>query len=258
MSDLQTQGWCKFDHDSDLADWIAHAKPVADNVLSDETMRAQWLRSGGTWFVGVNALPNDASGALPGGNALNCAALNAAKSVSPAIDGLDRAQLSVAYPGYPQQDKDECDARYAFRVHRNGAHLDGLLKGATGTGRFFQEHHSFILGIPLGDVTGDNAPAVVWDGSHHIMAEMLRVHLGDLPVADWGRLDLQAVYAQTRRRIFETCKPLEIQAKAGQAYIIHRFALHGVRPWRKGKRPRQVVYFRPHVASLGAAFLSDP
>jgi len=119
------------------------------------------------------------------------------------------------------------------------------LKGATGKGRFFQEYHAFVLGIPLCDVSANNAPVVVWEGSHHILGAMLRAQLGHLSVADWGQVDLQKVYATTRRRIFETCKPVEIHAKPGEAYIIHRFALHGVRPWISGNAKRPVIYFRP-------------
>ena len=63
--------WCRFDYDADLAEWIQHALPKARDAVSAQA-NSQWLRCGGTWFAGVNVLPNspggaiDNSGPLPG------------------------------------------------------------------------------------------------------------------------------------------------------------------------------------------------
>jgi hypothetical protein len=60
------RGWCAFDHDPVLAAWVEAVRPVAEATLHDPDLRARWLRCGGTWFAGVNALGNNASGAVPG------------------------------------------------------------------------------------------------------------------------------------------------------------------------------------------------
>ncbi|MFQ5568010.1 MAG: hypothetical protein ACE5EU_16780, partial [Paracoccaceae bacterium] len=60
------RGWCAFGHDPVLAAWAAAARPVAAATLHDPELRSQWLRCGGTWFAGVNALPNNPRGAVPG------------------------------------------------------------------------------------------------------------------------------------------------------------------------------------------------
>ena len=57
------KGWCRFPHDPTLAAWVSHALPVARDAVA-EPEHAQWLRCGGTWFAGVNVLPNNASGAV--------------------------------------------------------------------------------------------------------------------------------------------------------------------------------------------------
>ena len=56
-------GWCRFDHDAELATWIEAALPAARATLTDPQY-AQWHRYQNTWFAGVNALPNDAAGAV--------------------------------------------------------------------------------------------------------------------------------------------------------------------------------------------------
>ena len=35
----------------------------------------------------------------------------------------------------------------------------------------------------------------------------------------------------TRRKVFETCPRIELPAKPGEAYLLHRHCLHGVAPW---------------------------
>ena len=43
--------------------------------------------------------------------------------------------------------------------------------------------------------------------------------------------DVTAVYQQTRRRVFESCNRVKIIARPGEAFIVHRLALHGMAPW---------------------------
>ena len=95
-------GWCQFGFDPALAEWVGHALPAARDCVSDPA-HAQWLRYGGTWFAGVNALPNDAAGRLSGGPVLAGAAIDFIHRELAGTDfNWDRAQVSVCYPGYPQ------------------------------------------------------------------------------------------------------------------------------------------------------------
>ena len=80
--------------------------------------QAHWLRCGGTWFVGVDALPNDAEGRLPGGPPLGGAAVDFITGALGLKLPMHRAQLSVCYPGYPQPSPEESEAAYGFRLRR--------------------------------------------------------------------------------------------------------------------------------------------
>jgi len=54
-------GWQVFPPDVRLEEWIAHALPTARRAVHDPDHQ-QWLRCGGTWYAGVNAMPNDGRG----------------------------------------------------------------------------------------------------------------------------------------------------------------------------------------------------
>ena len=73
-AEIAARGWCRV-RDPALAAWAAAVAPVARAAVL--TGAGPW-RCGGTWFVGVDALPNDAQGAVAGGPGLPWAALGAA------------------------------------------------------------------------------------------------------------------------------------------------------------------------------------
>lgn len=248
-----TDGWTPFEPDPAIAAWAETARPVAEEAMEDPGLRARWLRSGGTWFVGVNALDNDASGAV------------ATRGVPPlggepvvlAMEGLglgafewDRAQLSVCLPGYPMRDEDESESAYGYRLRRDAAHVDGLLRDGTRRRRL-GETHGFILGIPLSHAEPCEAPFVVYEGSHRIMRRALAERLAGIDPAAWEDEDITDAYVAARREAFEHCRRVEIHVRPGQAYMAHRLSLHGVAPWREpegGSAPgarRMIAYFRP-------------
>ena len=118
------KGWCAFDPDPVLASWAEAARPLAEATLHDPQMRADWLRCGGTWFAGVNALANDAAGAIPGAGVPPLAGRVVAFIAE--VLGLrggawDRAQVSICFPGYPQPWDGESDAAFRFRRDRDAA-----------------------------------------------------------------------------------------------------------------------------------------
>ncbi len=206
---------------------------------------AEPWRCGGTWFVGVDALPNAADGAV-GGVDFPWEAL----PLTP--EPLHRAQLSVIRPGYPQPSPDETPAAFRFRQTRDAAHLDGILAVGPGKKRMIKEPHAWILGLPLND--SDAAPLVVWEGSHVVMQAALQTALQDHPVDRWGDVDITDAYQAARAQIFQTCRRVALPARPGEATLIHRLLVHGVAPWESGgvapDAGRIIAYFRPQMASV--------
>jgi hypothetical protein len=246
-------GWLRFEYDSALAEWVGSALPFAREAVKAEK-NAQWLRCGGTWFAGVNALPNDTSGAIGYSGPIRGAAINFARQ-SVGLSGFewDCGQVSVCYPGYPQPMESESAAAYRYRRDRDAAHVDGLLPEGVGRRRHLREHHAFILGIPMVEFSADASPFVVWEGSHELIRTAMNQRFCDLPPNRWGEEDVTEEYQQLRRTALETCKRVEITARPGEAFIAHRLIVHGVAPWAEsataGKDGRMICYFRP---TLGA------
>lgn len=244
-------GWRLFDYDAGLAGWAAHALKVAIPLSQNTQYFEDWLRCGGTWFVGVNLLPNDAQGRLAGGPPLGGVAIDHLRNTG-LMAPLDHAQISVIYPGYPQPSDAESSAAFGFRCDRDSAHVDGLLPTGPEKRRHLHEPHGFVLGLPLN--AADASPMVVWEGSHEIMRAAFAERLGDIPPNAWGAEDLTDTYHTARRRCFDECKRLEIKALPGEAYLIHRLALHGVAPWKDcdtaPPEGRIIAYFRPELGSI--------
>ena len=233
------RGWRLFGHDPRLAAWLDHVRPHADAAVAAH--QAQWTRHGGTWFAGVDVLPNDSAGRVAGGPPLRSAAIDMAGALP-----LHPGQVSVTYPGYPGRDPDESEAAHRFRRDRDAAHLDGLLPMGPDRRRMIREPHAWILGLPLTVMHTSNAPLVVWEGSQEILRSALRNTLAPHPPQSWSGIDVTEAYQAARRRCFETCKRVEIEAGPGEAILLHRLILHGVAPWAgPDGPPRSVIYFRP-------------
>jgi len=250
------KGWCVFAEDPVLAEWVAAVRPVAEATLHDPDLRAKWLRCGGTWFAGVNALPNDARGAVPEAGVPPLAG-DAVDFIGSALGfagiGWDRAQVSICFPGYPRPWEGESASAFRFRRDRDAAHVDGLRRHEPGRRRRLGETHAFILGIPLSETEPDAAPFTVYEGSHEVMRQAFQDRLSGIAPADWHREDVTEAYVEARREAFDTCPRVKLHALPGEAYIAHRLVLHGVAPWGKsgGKEPRVIVYFRPEPGDAG-------
>ncbi len=250
---FDTKGWCRFPYDPRLAEWVAATLPPARATVTDPAF-AEWHRYGGTWFAGVNALANDATGAVPGGPPVSGQAVDFIRDAL-GLAGLgagipwDRAQVSVCYPGYPCRMAGESDAVFEFRVNRDAAHVDGLLREGPERRRRLKEYHAFILGIPLVEYSPDAAPFSVWEGSHLVFQRWFRETFEHLPPAQWEDLDITDGYQRVRREVFETCRRVTLHARPGEAYLAHRHILHGMAPWGEnagaGPDGRMIAYFRP-------------
>ncbi|KQI73044.1 hypothetical protein AN191_03875 [Loktanella sp. 5RATIMAR09] len=232
-------GYHVFPHDPAVARWAAAAKLAAIEVLAYGGER----RHGNTWFVGVDALPNAPDGSI--GDMPLAGAWQAHVKAPPT---WHRAQLSVIFPGYPQQDLGETDAAHRFRRDRDAAHMDGLLPEGPQKRRHLREPHGFILGLPLDEVHA--SPLVVWRGSHDIMRAAFRAAFAGIPPAQWRDVDVTEVYQDARRKVFATCDRIEVVAAPGQAVLLDRHLLHGVAPWAQDAQGlmRMVAYFRPQIS----------
>lgn len=258
---LIENGWVRFPIDTSVLDWVRAVTPLAIQRINDPEEQRQWLQCEGTWFVGVDTLPNDADGAIPGADPLGGAAYEATLALYGTLP-LHRAQISVIYPGYPRPRDGESDSAFRYRLKRDAAHVDGLLAVCDDRRRMLKERHAYILGLPLTTCSADASPLVVWEGSHRIMRAAFEGALGHLPEADWAEVDLTDIYQTARREVFDTCTRVAVPARPGEAYLVHRHALHGVAPWGEGAEAppegRIIVYFRPELPSRSAGWLTLP
>lgn len=247
------RGWCRFKVDSHIRRWIDACLPFARATVSDDR-HAQWLRCGGTWFAGVNVLPNNADSSLPGGPVLSGEAIDFIHNVLQQNDfDWDRAQLSVCYPGYPQPMPSESAAAYRFRRDRDAAHVDGLLREGPQKRRHLREHHGFILGIPIVEFDEHASALVVWEGSHELVRSAMKQRFKGVSPDKWGDEDITETYHAVRQQVFQQCRRQKIVAGPGETYLLHRLALHGISPWLEGatagEEGRMICYFRPAIES---------
>ncbi|MDP3197980.1 hypothetical protein [Tabrizicola sp.] len=242
-------GWQKIGPHPAITAWADTARAAALDTLATTTER--W-RCGGTWFVGVDALPNTPYGAI-NGTPFPWDAL----PLTP--EPLHQAQLSVIRPGYPQPSPEERPAAFAFRRDRDAAHLDGLLPVGPDKRRMVKEPHAWILGLPLNDTRA--SPLTVWEGSHQLIRTALLKALKPHPPQTWGEIDITEPYQQARREIFATCRRIELPARPGEATLLHRLTLHGVAPWKpQDEAPpegRIIAYLRPQLVTV-EAWLTQP
>lgn len=242
-----SKGWVKFPYDPALAEWINHALPAARRSVQDPGF-AEWLDCEGTWFVGVDALPNDAEGRVGQSGPLSGLAMDFIAKHLGALP-LHRGQVSVMYPGYPRPRKGESEAAGRYRRNRDAAHVDGLRPTGVDRRRRVDEPHAWILGIPLTEASPEAAPMVLWEGSHIPLGTAFETALAGHEKNSLHQVDITEIYQSARREIFDTCRRIELPAIPGEAYLLHRHCLHGVAPWADvataGPDGRMIVYFRP-------------
>ncbi len=238
-------GWKVVGPDLEILAWVAAALPLAREVIA--TSKIAW-RSGGTWFVGLDALANEISG-----DVARTAFPWSALPLSPVP--LHTAQLSTIRAGYPKRERGESDAAFRFRHDRDAAHLDGLLAVGPARRRMMREPHVWVLGLPLTDCGAGASPLVVWDGSAPIIHKALaRAYVGHPPDM-WGDVDVTEAYQAARRHVFEHCRRIEVYVRPGEATLLHPMTIHGVAPWGatipvEGHDDRIIAYFRPLCTSV--------
>jgi hypothetical protein len=219
-------GWARIGPDARIAAWAKAALPLAKAAIAADG--DSW-RCGGTWHVGLDALPNGPDGGVGEPFPWEAFPLEAM--------ALHRGQVSTIHPGYPQPWDGESDAAFAYRRDRDAAHLDGLLPIGPQKRRFVKEPHAWVL----------------WEGSHLVMqAAMARAFAGH-PPDTWANVDVTDAYTAARREVFATCRRVTVPLKVGEASLIHRHMLHGMAPWGADTAPpegRMIAYFRPMLPSV--------
>jgi len=245
-------GYRVFLYDPQVCSWARAAYGVARGVAADPLLQtADNLRHGQTWFVGVDALPNDDDGQIAGVPLVG-PWMNHVPSLP-----LHRAQLSIVYAGYPKKDVDESDANHRFRINRGAAHVDGLLPVGPEKRRFAREFHAYILSIPLNGSAA--SPTIVWRGSQKIMQNAIReACLGSDP----ENVDITDAYQAARKHVFETCEPIPLILKKGQSALLHPLALHGTQIWGQlddgVEEGRMIAFFRPECSGGAEEWLATP
>ena len=263
IDDYNINGWIKFSFDPKLILWLDSITKQMFNAIYDKKNQREWLRCQGTWFVGVRALKNDLNGAVNGGLKLdaNCSRW-ALQMLGKKEIKWDPAQISVCYPGYPRRGVDESKSSFDYRSKRDAAHVDGLHPIGKKRVRMLREQHAFILGIPATISSRKAAPLVVWEGSHKIIKHYFESAYSKINPQNWKEIDITKLYHQARNEIFDKCKRVEIHARPGESYIVHRMALHGVAPWdgraKSSKDGRVIVYFRPEMDLEASSWLENP
>ncbi|WP_377186758.1 hypothetical protein [Ruegeria meonggei] len=260
MTAFWQKGWIKFPYDPTLAVWVEHALPAARAAVTNPAF-AQWLDCEGTWFIGVDALDNDPQGRVGHSDALTGQAMAFIDQHYGALP-LHQGQVSVIYPGYPRPRQGENESAAQYRRNRDAAHVDGLRPTGPDRRRRVDEPHAWILGIPLTDASTEAAPMVLWEGSHQILRAAFARALDGQPRDSLHQVDVTEIYQSARREVFESCKRIELPAKPGEAYLLHRHCLHGVAPWgdtaTAGPDGRMIAYFRPECAGGVAEWIESP
>lgn len=224
--------------------WASVAHEHARAILEAAPQSA--FECEGTWFVGVDALPNDEAGAI-GDIPFPSEIHEVITQRYGAVGDLHPAQLSTVYHGYPKPRQGESETAFAYRRDRDGAHVDGLLPVGPERRRFVIEPHRYILGIPLTPVSPNHSPMIFYEGSSRLMRAAFHSVLGECVDAQTvAKIDVTDIYQATRREVFASCPRKVITADVGSAYVMDPHALHGIAPWTSSEYgPRIVAYFRP-------------
>ncbi len=260
MTTFWHKGWVKFPFDPAVAEWVAHALPAARAAVVDPA-HAEWMDCEGTWFIGVDALDNDAEGRVGRSGPLQGQALEFVTEHYGTLP-LHKGQVSVMYPGYPKPRRGESEAAGRYRRNRDAAHVDGLRPMGPDRRRRVDEPHAWILGLPLTEVSADASPMVLWEGSHKVLRAAFEKALHSRPRDTLHEVDVTDIYQSARREVFETCTRLELPASPGETYLLHRHCLHGVAPWSDsasaGPDGRMIAYFRPEFQGGVAEWIESP
>ena len=180
---INSQGYYVWPWRQDIFQWSQSLLTPARQAMATPEHQ-HWWHHQNTWFVGVNALPNNPHGQVAKGKAMMSWLQGLLETYClHAPLNLDKGQISTCHMGYPQQDQDEPNQNYYFRKHFYAAHMDGLIPEGKQRRRYLKEYHSFILGVPLTEHDAQAAPLMVWPNSHQRLQTWLLNEFANIPVA---------------------------------------------------------------------------
>ena len=107
--EYRMRGWTVFPSDPAIKAWAEACAPVAER-LSRDPQHGHWWRCGGTWFAGVNVLPNDGWGGVAEDDVppLSGPAISFIEQLlGYRCAAFDSAQISVVTPGYPAHGEED-------------------------------------------------------------------------------------------------------------------------------------------------------
>ena len=259
---FQQKGWRFLDDDGEFRPWINAAKRNIVSKFKNKQYDMGQLRSGSTWFVGINFLDNGPKGDIKGVPFSSKIQSDIRRQFGSLIECWDQGQVSICWPGYPRRDLTETLNSFKYRVKKYASHVDGLIPTGNKRRRFAREFHAFILGIPIINSTSHSAPIIVWEGSHLIFRDLFKTLYSGLSEFEVNNLDITEIYQECRRKVFSTCSASIVCCDKNRPYILDRHRLHGVLPWVDATRNlsvtsdtprseidplagRAVIYFRP-------------
>lgn len=250
----QKFGWVKFCSDKRLLNWLDSLQKNCDidSLYPRHDYHHLW-RCDGTWFVGVDTIPNDHHGIVRQSLPLDGSIIDFIKQHLWQRPQWHRGQLSVCFPEYPKKGDEDTLKSWQFRIKHHAAHCDGIhgigkFTNDQKKSRFLKEHHRFILAIPLDNITQHNAPMMLWQESHRLIQKMLCDVFANMLTCEWQNYDITKIYQHCRRHILETITPIAMTANYGDAYLLHRHLLHGIKSWDRANHEakiRRIIYFRP-------------
>ena len=263
---FKKKGWSFLTKGPRYSDWLEAALNNILNNFQVSSIDKNQLRSGQTWFVGMNFLKNTSDGSLGKISFDQVLLSQIEQKFGVSVDYWDRGQVSINWEGYPKKDIFETDLSYRYRLKYFASHVDGLIPVGVKKRRYLKEPHAFVLGLPVLNNFIHSAPLVVWEGSHLIIRSMFNSIFREVEDTELENIDVTDFYKDARRQIFSSCTPRRIFSTDFQPYILDRHLLHGVAPWISSKKSqtntdwksvkldpldgRIIIYFRPYFKNL--------
>ena len=244
-------GWIRFGADPQVLGWLNASEAAARRSVTDPAFR-QWHRCGGTWFAGVNALANDAAGAVAGGPPLGgeavrfAAALSAGRSTGtgPRSRSAIRVIRSRARAKATTPSPTAASATPPMSTAAAGRAGAPPLPART------SPFHPRAAGRSGGS---GGLPFRPLEGSHRMVRETLAGTFGDRPPASWRDIDLTNCITRSGGASSRSAGASSSPPAAARPFCAPpRPARH--RAWREGAAAgeRMVIYFRPESGDPAA------
>ena len=245
-----------------VSHWAAAARPAAAAAARDPA-KAHWLRCGGTWFVGVDALPNDAQGRV----GERPAARRCRHGLHPRRTWHFPCRCTArrsrsATPAIRSPRREESEAAFSFRLKRDAAHVDGLL--AEGPEQApHPEGAARLYPRPDADraIRRRSTAYRVGGLASASMRDMFEKAARRPCAGDLARhRPHRRLSGGAPRRSSPPAGGSRLPSAPGEAVLLHRHLLHGVAPW--GEVPtasadgRMIAYFRPEFPKLAGLAVS--